>query len=248
MPLNRRSAAEPKPADGPSLAQIGRAAALISTLPAHASGAAMNALRAASAEARDARTAARRQLRTHLDAFARIAAALRAGDTDLGLSDADAAAVCGSLFPNPKDIDTLNAFVAHGYFVDAQLGGPSAPTANEAEALADLAATDLEQTLATALAEVQRLQNAATSAQTARAQNTQNLIRETLDDLKDLTLRIQLISVNASVEAARAGAAGAGFGVIAQEIKALSSAAESSVDKILSGVGSEADQPSRRAS
>ncbi len=65
------------------------------------------------------------------------------------------------------------------------------------------------------------------------------IVQEKSGDVKDLLLlihdvsdRTKLLSLNAAIEAARAGASGKGFGVVAKEIRALAESAESSVTRI----------------
>lgn len=57
-------------------------------------------------------------------------------------------------------------------------------------------------------------------------------INEVTDLIKDIADETQLLGLNASIEAARAGVAGAGFGVVAQEIRKLSSSSKDTVEKI----------------
>lgn len=57
-------------------------------------------------------------------------------------------------------------------------------------------------------------------------------INEVTDLIKDIADETQLLGLNASIEAARAGMAGAGFGVVAQEIRKLSGNSKETVEKI----------------
>jgi methyl-accepting chemotaxis protein len=57
-------------------------------------------------------------------------------------------------------------------------------------------------------------------------------INEVTDLIKDIADQTQLLGLNASIEAARAGVAGAGFGVVAQEIRKLSGNSKETVEKI----------------
>ena len=58
---------------------------------------------------------------------------------------------------------------------------------------------------------------------------------QALGRLSDVSRKIYLISINASVEAARAGDAGLGFAVIADEIRALAQSAQGSLNEIKQG-------------
>lgn len=63
-----------------------------------------------------------------------------------------------------------------------------------------------------------------------------NFISEVLNSIEEITEKTSLLSINAAIEAARAGASGSGFSVVAGEIRTLSSASkvqlESSFQKI----------------
>ncbi len=59
------------------------------------------------------------------------------------------------------------------------------------------------------------------------------MIRETVDEIRDVNFRINLIAINASIEAARVGDAGRGFAHIAGEIRGLSLKSKDAFDKLL---------------
>lgn len=57
-------------------------------------------------------------------------------------------------------------------------------------------------------------------------------VRKALDDIDKINRTIHILSINARVEAARAGTAGAGFAVVAQELARLSAATEQTTKAI----------------
>ena len=59
---------------------------------------------------------------------------------------------------------------------------------------------------------------------------------EILDMIDQVASRIHLLGLNASIEAAHAGSAGAGFAVVATEIRRLAETSSSSVQKIAMGL------------
>ena len=65
-----------------------------------------------------------------------------------------------------------------------------------------------------------------------KVQELSSQIRSVVDALNDFAERTSLLSMNASIEAAHAGSSGAGFAVIAQEIKKLAAASAERAGKI----------------
>jgi len=57
-------------------------------------------------------------------------------------------------------------------------------------------------------------------------------IDEVMDFIKDIADETRLLGLNAAIEAARAGTAGLGFGVVAQEIRKLSDDSKQTVGRI----------------
>lgn len=67
------------------------------------------------------------------------------------------------------------------------------------------------------------------------AQDSDERVKETnhiLDVIQDLSLQTKLLGFNAAIEAARAGASGLGFGVVADEISRLAERSEHSIKQI----------------
>ncbi|MEM7524935.1 MAG: methyl-accepting chemotaxis protein [Pseudomonadota bacterium] len=71
---------------------------------------------------------------------------------------------------------------------------------------------------------------------TVERQKERDVIKSAVGEIQTISMSINLISINASIEAARAGAAGRGFGVIANEIQTLSMRSQESLQKIMVNV------------
>lgn len=216
---------------------LGHALEMMGKMPALASRAAVYALLAESMShsERSASSSAQARFGDVLDLFAALLAALKSGDEAHGVSPGAAAMLEEHVWSDARISGAVDQFVASAFFLRAQLAGPATVDHVEARELGELAAGPVADAFVRAIGVVRRLfdESAAKSKQNAVAAS--DLTVRTLEKLDDLTLRIQLISVNASVEAARAGQAGAGFGVIAQEINMLSVGAQTAVNEIRSG-------------
>lgn len=57
-------------------------------------------------------------------------------------------------------------------------------------------------------------------------------IKSALQEVQNISMQVKMLSINASIEAARAGAAGKGFAVVASEIGKLSQSTDSAVTNI----------------
>lgn len=71
-----------------------------------------------------------------------------------------------------------------------------------------------------------------TTKSTLSLQQSAEEVRETLNVINSISSKVKLLSLNASIEAARSGEAGRGFKVVADEIKVLATNTEESSKKI----------------
>lgn len=77
---------------------------------------------------------------------------------------------------------------------------------------------------------VERVENLPTIANAFEEQF--EAVKGATDAIKDLTFQTRLLALNASIESARAGDAGKGFGVVAQEIRGLSDRSQVDLENI----------------
>lgn len=87
----------------------------------------------------------------------------------------------------------------------------------------------------------------AAEVEKAERDKERDVIKSAVGEIQTISMSINLISINASIEAARAGAAGRGFGVIANEIQTLSMRSQESLQKIMVNVSDEAAKKKRAA-
>lgn len=102
----------------------------------------------------------------------------------------------------------------------------------DVEHFADTAA-DLRSRLMPSIVDFLRvLQEVRGSHQETTQDEGREVVRAAVAKIDSIALSIRMISLNAAVEAAHAGAAGKGFGIIAQEIQNLSDEAKQAIDYI----------------
>ncbi|TCO69080.1 PocR ligand-binding domain-containing protein [Marinisporobacter balticus] len=118
--------------------------------------------------------------------------------------------------------------MAKGWYQHHKLKS-SANTLNES--LSQIAATMQE--LAASAQEVSSTQNKL-NKEIENVNNMSEQIGDVLEFIKEIADETRMLGLNAAIEAARAGAAGLGFGVVAQEIRKLSSESKQTVIKIKS--------------
>lgn len=238
MKSRRSSSASAVSGVSDETAALGRAVELAGRMPKVANGAVLQALWAIlvrETEPSEAKRACGR-FRQEIEAFSSYLNALRTGDEKLGVSAALASRIEDAVWSDPTILNAVTAFAEQAFVLDEKLGQSDGDAAEAARQLAELASGGLAKALDALVREIGELLAESSRDSDKQAAATRKLTEETVENLKDLTVRIQLIAVNASVEAARVGQAGAGFGVIAHEITTLSQNAQSAVDQISKGL------------
>ena len=215
---------------------FGRALELLGQMPTLACRAAVNALMASSSPVQE-RAPLSERFRSDIDWLCALLAALKQGDPNFGVSETTAAELEQAVWADEGISEAIDGFVASAFFISVQLTGPATVDASQVRELGQTAAQVVTDAFERATSIVREIVNEQSAKDRRNITHARDLTTRTIEQLNDLTLRIQLISVNATVEAARAGAAGAGFGVIAQEINMLSVGARNAVNEISAGFG-----------
>ena len=117
---------------------------------------------------------------------------------------------------------------------DAQGGTPEP---RELQRLADFVAEDLLKVLNEVVAVLNGELAAIAERERAQAASAGQTAAQLLEEIQEIGARVRMISINALIQATRAGEAGAGFAVIANEIKDLAGRIQSATQRIMRDLG-----------
>jgi len=156
-----------------------------------------------------------------VEEFRAIYKAVREGNRDLDIPP-EAARELGEDGALDEAITApIDAFVRHAADLRPALaGGTRAP--EPIEKLVDLVAGDLLNALNRLTAAVSARLNTRMAARQSSTIEARAAMLKAVGSITDVSMKVKLISINAGIEAARAGPYGKSFGVIASEIRALS--------------------------
>ncbi|WP_456301722.1 methyl-accepting chemotaxis protein [Pseudomonas amygdali] len=110
----------------------------------------------------------------------------------------------------------------------------NAEEASEAAVAADRQARDGERVVNEAIAQIERLASSVGNSSEAMGALKQesDKIGSVLDVIKSVAEQTNLLALNAAIEAARAGEAGRGFAVVADEVRSLAQRTQKSTEEI----------------
>ena len=110
----------------------------------------------------------------------------------------------------------------------------NAEEASEASLAADQQAREGDQVVGEAIAQIERLSREVSNSTEAmgQLQRESDKIGSVLDVIKSVAQQTNLLALNAAIEAARAGEAGRGFAVVADEVRSLAQRTQKSTEEI----------------
>ncbi len=153
--------------------------------------------------------------------FTAIFGAVRAGDAELGVPAEAAEALAEDGVLDNSITDPIEAFLALAKSLRGALkDGQASP--ERTDRFVDLVAGDLLTALNRLTAAVSASLNARMTSRQASTEEARAAMLKAVGSITDVSMKVKLISINASIEAARAGPYGKSFGVIASEIRTLS--------------------------
>jgi hypothetical protein len=172
-----------------------------------------------------------RLLNSARQAFANFAAAHRTilnGDAEAGLPRLTSSRVRSLLeTPLPDRPDRLSGaalverFLAEGRRALGRQENARHAADGALEDLSAMAASDLLDLFTRMTAAFEADLTDAAAAEAAQAIEVRRIVAQTLENIEDLGARVNLIAINALIEAARAGDAGKAFAFVGHEIKSL---------------------------
>ncbi|MCP2075755.1 UNVERIFIED_ORG: methyl-accepting chemotaxis protein [Pseudomonas lini] len=142
---------------------------------------------------------------------------------------------------NSQKVETDQVATAmHEMTATVQEVARNAEEASEAAVAADQQAREGEKVVGEAIAQIERLSKEVGNSTEAMGhlKRESDKIGSVLDVIKSVAQQTNLLALNAAIEAARAGEAGRGFAVVADEVRSLAQRTQKSTEEIEALIGS----------
>ena len=184
----------------------------------------------------DERAHAASKLKSALTEFVDIARLVTEGNPDRGIGPRTLECLCSADAVDRKMLVTIERFTKEASDLSAHIAAGKIPAAKGLADLVAFVSGDLLLQLNSLNDGVRRALDHVLTIRQESEREARTAFLDAVDSIEEISRSVRMISLNASIEAARAGDAGRSFAVIAAEVRSLSEQAGEAVNDVRSKV------------